>query len=261
LTATAHLDFPPFPDFLDRAVDIACRGDDRSLQPVRILPAKIRHMAMEGADHPGFERDVVNTDQARPAAGHEEMHVGPLVVHIGDAVGGVVVLHAGTRHLRAHPHRVAAAVVGPRRRLAENPAIELRFDAISVQYASIFGRLPHRRAVGFQFPEARAEVGIDIALDDFRRRQHMRIGVEYLETVFHSRSPLRLLRQSSGRSCGDYSEEPEAHASLPQCTARETIDAERSAHIEDLNPSDRREAADFQCDAIRVRWIYDRSRR
>ena len=115
------LRFPPFPDFLDRAVGIARRGDDRSLQPVRILPAEIRHVAMEGADHAGFERDVIDADQARPAAGHEEMHVGPLVVHVGDAVGGIVVLHARTRHFRAHPHRVAAAVVGPRRRLAEHP--------------------------------------------------------------------------------------------------------------------------------------------
>ena len=152
---------------------------------------------MEGADHAGFERDVVDADQARPAAGHEEMHVGPLVVHVGDAVGGVVVLHAGTRHLRAHPHRVAAAVVGPRRRLAEHPAIELRLDAIAVQCALIFGRLPHRRAVGLQFLEARAEDGIDIALDDFRRRHHMRIGVEYLEAVFHSLSPLRFSARQS----------------------------------------------------------------
>src|SRR5689334_6273771 len=55
---------PPFPDFLDRAVDVARRGDDRSLEPVRILPAEIRHVAMEGADHAGFERDIVDADQA-----------------------------------------------------------------------------------------------------------------------------------------------------------------------------------------------------
>src|SRR5271170_3471314 len=78
LDRNGPLRFPPFPDFLDRAVDITRRGNDRSLQPVRILPAEIRHVAMEGSDHAGFERDVLDTDQARPAAGHEETHVGPL---------------------------------------------------------------------------------------------------------------------------------------------------------------------------------------
>src|SRR5438552_11933693 len=117
------------------------------------------------------------------------MHVGAFFVHVGDAVCGVVVLHAGPRQLAAAPLRLAAATRVLRRRLAEHPAIVLRRDAVIVAAAGMLGRLPDRHAVRREFGEAWPEIRIDIALQNFRRGQDMRVGIVDPEPVPHGPSP------------------------------------------------------------------------
>jgi hypothetical protein len=53
-------------------------------------------MAVKSADQPGLERRIVEPDGAGPTARNEEMPVGAFLFHIADAIGGIVVLHAGT---------------------------------------------------------------------------------------------------------------------------------------------------------------------
>jgi hypothetical protein len=45
----------PFADFTHRLADIAGRGHDRALEPVRERPTKLVHEAVVGADQSDFE--------------------------------------------------------------------------------------------------------------------------------------------------------------------------------------------------------------
>src|SRR5207249_1474522 len=107
-------------DLPDRARDIARRGNNRPLEPVGVASAEILHVAVEGADHPAFERRVVDPNEAGPAARHEKMNVGAFVVHVGDAVLRLIVLDPGARQFRAAPVAVAPGVALARLRLAED---------------------------------------------------------------------------------------------------------------------------------------------
>jgi hypothetical protein len=66
LTATAQPEFPPGADFAHCIVDRATGRHDQTFEPVRMPAAEIRHMPMVGADHPDFERRVLETDDADP---------------------------------------------------------------------------------------------------------------------------------------------------------------------------------------------------
>ena len=190
----------PLADFRDRGADITRRGDDRPLQPVRKAAAKLRHMAVKGADHAGFERRVVDPDEAAPAARHQEMHVGPLVVHVRDSVRGIVVLNARTRQLAAAPSGLAPAVSLARQCLAQHATISLRGDAVAVQaVAGMLGRNADRRPVGCEFGKPRAERGIDAPLQHLRRRQHMRVGIVDAESVLHAPAPSPAVRTARRR--------------------------------------------------------------
>ena len=147
-------------------------------------------MAVIGAGQAHFERGIIQPDGADPGSGDQEMDVGPFLVHVGDAVGGVVVLHAGARQLAAAPVRLAAAVVGARRRLAENAAVVLRRDAVVVAATGVLGRLPDRHPIGFKLLEAWPKLGIDIALQHLRGGHDMRVGIVDAEPVPHGPSPL-----------------------------------------------------------------------
>src|SRR5216683_882798 len=59
----------------------------------REAPTKIRHVPVIGAGHPDFERGVREADDAEPRAGDQKVNIGPLVIHVLDAVLGLIVLH------------------------------------------------------------------------------------------------------------------------------------------------------------------------
>ncbi len=68
-------------------------GHDHGLEACRKAPAEIRHMAVVGPNHSDFEIDIGEAHDADPGCRDLKMHVGALVVHILDAVLGLIVLH------------------------------------------------------------------------------------------------------------------------------------------------------------------------
>jgi hypothetical protein len=80
-------------DLADGLVDGARGGHDRRVEAPRELPAEVRGVAVVGPDQSDFELDVGEAHDADPGGRDEEMRVGPLVVHVLDAVLGLIVLH------------------------------------------------------------------------------------------------------------------------------------------------------------------------
>src|SRR5690242_931646 len=104
------------------------------------------------------------------------MTVGSFIIHVADAVGGIVVLYAGTRQLAAHPMRVTTGVSYTRRRLAEHPAVLSRRDAVAVfAVPGMLGGDADRSAIRRQLGKAWPEIGIDIALQHLGAWQDMRV--------------------------------------------------------------------------------------
>src|SRR5690348_15223485 len=115
------------------------------------------------------------------------MGVGPLVVHVLDAVLGLVVLHTGPRHLAAHPFRLAPGEGGAGRALAEHPPVVFRPDAIIVEPFHTADRsLPDRKPVRRQLAKARPEVRVYIPLQHLGGRVDMRVGIINAKPVSHS---------------------------------------------------------------------------
>ncbi len=209
-----HRDRPfrlaPFADLAHCLGHVARGGDDHALEPVWIVAAEIRHVAVIGADHADLERRVVEPDDTEPRGRDQEMDIGPFVVHVRDPVAGLIVLDAGTRHLGSHPPCVTAGERLARRLLAEHPAIELGPDPVIVQLAVAFDRLADRQAIGRQFRQARAKAGVDIALQHLGGRVDVGIGIIDAIAVPHpSLSSIRALagavfvhRASYGRRLG-----------------------------------------------------------
>ena len=114
------------------------------------------------------------------------MDVGPFVIHVLDAVLGLVVLHAGPRHLAAHPFRLAAGEGLARRALAKNTPVVFRPDAIIVEpFHTADSSLPDRKPVGRQLAKAPPEVRVDVALQHLSGRVDMRIGIINAKPVSH----------------------------------------------------------------------------
>ena len=122
-------------------------------------------MAVVGTDHADLERRVGQADEAEPGGRDQEMDIRPFVIHVLDAVLGLIVLHARPRHLAAHPFCLTAGEGLARRGLAENPPVVFRTDAIVVETGHTSDRpFSDGEAVGLQFGETRPEARIDIAL-------------------------------------------------------------------------------------------------
>ena len=194
-----HRDRParlaPVADFLDRGRGVARRGDDHAGEAPGMAGTEILHVPVIGADHVGFERRVFVADQAGPRGRDQEMRVDTFQVHVGDAVVGLVVLHAGTRLSRPHPHRIAAAVVGARLGLAEDALEGDLAIAIDVPPGRTAGSAgPDRRAECGQLGQPVAEPGIEILVDHLGRRFDMGVGVPDLEPVLHDRPPVKIVR-------------------------------------------------------------------
>src|SRR5271163_4316704 len=111
------------------------------------------------------------------------MDVGPLVVHVLDAVLGLIVLHPRPGQLAAAPLRLAAGEGPARRRLPQHPPIE--FPAETVVVATVTAGL----AVGRQLSEARPKARIDVSLQYLRGGIDMSIGIVNPEAVLHADSP------------------------------------------------------------------------
>src|SRR3989442_12554379 len=103
-----------------------------------------------------------------------EMDVGFLVIHVLDAVFGLVVLHPRPGHLAAHPFGLPAGKGFARRRLAEDAPVILYADAVVVQIARAFDRAPDRLTIRRQFRKAGAKRRVDVALQHLRGRVDMR---------------------------------------------------------------------------------------
>src|SRR3989441_3772958 len=120
------------------------------------------------------------------------MRVGPLVVHVLDAVLGLVVLHPRSRLLRPPPVRASPGERLMGARLAEDTPVELRADAVLMGAggaSDLAGSVSVRRQLGQARPEAR----IDVPVQDFCGRVHVRIGVPRLQSGPHA----LLLRSAS----------------------------------------------------------------
>ena len=93
-TATAHFDVPHC--WISRTASSTSRVDATIavLSRVGALPAEVVGVAVIGADHADLEVDVGQADDAHPDRRHQEVRVGALLVHVRDAVLGLVVLHA-----------------------------------------------------------------------------------------------------------------------------------------------------------------------
>src|SRR5215831_17613523 len=113
------------------------------------------------------------------------MRVGAFIVHVPDAVLGLIVLHTGSRLLRSPPVGAPARerLVGAR--LAEHTTVGLRADPILVgvrRAADLTGRVAVRRQLG----QPRTEARIDVALQDFGGRIDVRISVPRAQAVPHA---------------------------------------------------------------------------
>src|SRR5262249_30339543 len=118
--------------------------------------------------------------------GHEEMPVGALDIHVGQPVGGVVVLDARTRAQPAAPHP-AVARARPRCRLAERALVGLLREAVDLARGGAFVAPADRDLVGRQRGQARAEAGIDVAIEHRGAGIDVRVDIEDAEAVFHGR--------------------------------------------------------------------------
>ena len=193
----------PFADLAHRLIDAPCRGDDRALEAVRMRSAELRHVPMIGADHRDLDRSIVNADKTEPRGRDQKMDVGPLIVHVHDAVLGLIVLCARPRSLAAHPPRVPAGKAFAWRLLAKDPTVGvLGAGAVRVHLASA------RPAVGCQFRQPRAKVRIDILVQDFGGGIDVSVGVIDPEAIFHCFSPwlaswpgTRSIERAGSRSC------------------------------------------------------------
>ena len=182
--------FSPFADLAHRLVDDPGGGDDHALEAGRVLPAEIRHVAVVGTDQADFERRVRQADGAEPGGRNQEMDIGPLVVHVPDAILGLIVLHSRAGHLAAHPSRLAAGERVARRRLAQHPPVILGPDAVIVEFGNAADRaLPDGKPVGRQFGEARPEIRVDIPFQHLGSGVDVRIGIINAEPVSHAASP------------------------------------------------------------------------
>jgi hypothetical protein len=118
------------------------------------------------------------------------MHVGPFVVHVLDAVCGLIVVHPRPRHLAAAPPRFAAAEVLARFRFAKDPPVVLGGDAIVVEAARTVPVARRRQPVLRQFGEPRPKTGVDIALEHLGGGVDMGVGVKNPVPVLHFVPPL-----------------------------------------------------------------------
>src|SRR5271156_1555075 len=125
------------------------------------------------------------------------MDVGPLVVHVLDAVLGLIVLHPRPGVLAAAPIRFSAGESLARRRLPQHPPIE--FPAETVVVATVTAGL----TIGRQLSEARPKTRIDVQLQHLGGRVDMSIGIVNPEAVLHADSPSScLLRTPQSGSSG-----------------------------------------------------------
>jgi hypothetical protein len=77
-----------------------------------------------------------------------------------------------------------------RRGLAEDPLIgdlAVPVDMAAGRSAGCAGS--DRLAILRQFGKARPEAGIDVGVEDFRRRLNVGVGIEYAQPVFHCAPP------------------------------------------------------------------------
>src|SRR4029077_17278888 len=141
--------------------------------------------------------------------------VGPLVVHVHDAVLGNVVLDAGSRLLRSPPVRASAGERLVSARLAEDATVGLRADAVLMgvrRPADLDGRVPVCGQLGQPWTEAR----IDVAVQDFGSRIDVRISVPRAQAVLHPvllPSSWTVTRGSSARS-EEHTSELQSHLNL-----------------------------------------------
>src|SRR6516162_10493045 len=149
--------FAPLTDLAHRLVDGTRGSNDHALEACRVLSTKIRHMAVIGADRSNLERRVGKTDEAQPGCRDQEMDVRSFVIHVLDAVLGLIVLHAWPRHLAAHPSRFAPREGLARGGLTEDPPIVFCSNPIIVGPLHTADRsLPDSKPVGYQLGKAPA---------------------------------------------------------------------------------------------------------
>src|SRR5271154_2905359 len=111
------------------------------------------------------------------------MDVGPLVVHVLDAVLGLIVLHPRPRQLATAPLRIPSSEIPARRRLPQHPSIE--FPAETVVVATVTAGL----TIGRQLSKTRPKTRVDVPLQHLRCRIDMSIDIVNPEAVLHADSP------------------------------------------------------------------------
>ena len=192
MTATAHFEVPHCSISRTASSTARVEATIAVLRRVGELAAEVGGVTVVGSDQSDLELDVRESHDADPERRDEELGIGPLVVHVLDAVLGLVVLHADPRLLRTHPvggsageRRVGAGV-------AEEAPVELRADADLMSVGSASDHLPCRHSMGRQLGEPRTKARIDVPLQNFRGGVHVRIGVERAPTVSHDCATQRI---------------------------------------------------------------------
>jgi hypothetical protein len=170
----------PAADFLEAARHVARAGEDHAADAIGIGAAVILHPAVIGAVHPRLERHVVaRGPRSEPSGGQREIDVHALVVHVIDALRGVVI-HARVRLARAvrarEPgHVLAPGVLGVG---GAQPAAVVTL-APGVDGVAAVGRrlvlIPRRQLRLLRIGQ--------VLFQDVQVRPYMGIGVENLEAI------------------------------------------------------------------------------
>jgi hypothetical protein len=144
---------------------------------------------MIGPDQPQFKLGIRQAHDAGPAPVNQQMHIGSLVIHVFDAVLGLIVLYPRSGPLGTPPGTASAGKRWMGTRLPKDPSVEFRPNPVTVQLARPVDRPAHRGTVGSQIGQARSEAGIHIAFQDFCGRVDVRISVVHAQTVPHGTPP------------------------------------------------------------------------
>ena len=113
------------------------------------------------------------------------MRVHTLVIHVHHAILGLIVLHADSGLLGAHPVGAPAGERRVRACMPQDPRVELGADAVLVRVGRPADHLAGGGPVLRQLSQARAKRRVDVTVQDLGGRVDVRIGVPRAETSSH----------------------------------------------------------------------------
>ena len=144
-------------------------------------------MTVIGPDQLDLDRDVGKAYDARPERRNEELRVGPFVVHVLDAVLGLVVLNAEPGLLASPPLDGSAGEGLVRAGIAEDTPVEFGGHAVLRGVGRAADHLAGGNTVGLELGEPRTKARVDVTVQDVRGGVDVRVGVERAQPASHDR--------------------------------------------------------------------------